>query len=43
MQHATIEDAMEADRMFTILMGDTVEPRRAVIGRPAREVENPDV
>ena len=39
----TIEDAVEADKMFTILMGDQVEPRRDFIAEHAREVLNIDV
>ena len=39
----TLEDAIEADRIFTILMGDQVEPRRAFIQAHAKEVVNLDV
>ncbi len=38
-----IEDAAEADRIFTILMGDQVEPRREFIEEYAKEVRNLDV
>ncbi len=39
----TIEDAAEADRLFTILMGEAVEPRRRFIVQHAREVMNLDI
>lgn len=39
----TIDDAAEADRMFTVLMGDKVEPRREFIERYALDVKNLDV
>jgi len=40
---ATLEDAYKAEELFTILMGDAVEPRREFIERHAREVKNLDV
>jgi DNA gyrase subunit B len=43
MKHVTIEDAVKADEMFTVLMGDAVEPRREYIMSHAKEVENLDV
>ncbi len=39
----TLENAAEADRMFSILMGDAVEPRREFIERNAKYVRNLDV
>jgi DNA gyrase subunit B len=38
-----IEDAAESDRLFNVLMGDKVEPRRAFIQQHALEVRNLDV
>ncbi len=39
----TMENAAEADRLFQILMGDNVEPRRQFIERNAKYVRNLDV
>ncbi len=39
----TLEDGVAADEMFTVLMGDQVEPRRAFIEKHARFVRNLDV
>ncbi len=38
-----LQDAVEADKMFTLLMGDEVEPRRKFIEMHAKEVVNLDV
>ncbi|NLM22161.1 MAG: DNA topoisomerase (ATP-hydrolyzing) subunit B [Peptococcaceae bacterium] len=38
-----MEDAMKADELFTMLMGDKVEPRREFIQKHAREVRNLDI
>jgi DNA gyrase subunit B len=39
----TLEDAMEADQVFTMLMGDEVAPRKAFIQDNAERVKNLDV
>lgn len=38
-----LEDAVEADRIFSILMGDKVEPRRQFIEDNAKKVRNLDL
>ncbi len=38
-----VEDAVEADHIFTILMGDKVEPRREFIQKNAMEVTELDI
>jgi DNA gyrase subunit B len=39
----TIDEAYEADRIFSILMGDEVEPRREFIQKYAKTVRNLDI
>lgn len=43
MIRVSLEDATTADEIFTILMGDKVEPRREFIEKNARYVQNLDV
>ena len=39
----TVEDAAEAEAIFTELMGDEVEPRRKYIAENAKFVQNLDI
>jgi DNA gyrase subunit B len=43
MQRVTLEDAVEASKLFDELMGDAVEPRREFIEQNARYVSVLDV
>lgn len=43
MKRIILDDAFEADRTFTMLMGDETAPRREYIANHAHEIENLDI
>src|SRR2546423_10969783 len=43
LQQVSVDDASGADQIFSMLMGDKVEPRREFIEAHARDVTNLDV
>ena len=43
MVQVTVEDAIKADEIFSILMGDEIEPRRECIEKSAKDVKKLDI
>jgi DNA gyrase subunit B len=43
LKQVTVDDAAQADELFTVLMGEDVEARRAFIQRNAKDVRFLDI
>ena len=43
LMQVTIEDTIDADQVFSVLMGDNVEPRREFVENNALNVRNLDI
>jgi len=43
LKKVTLEDALEAEEMFTVLMGDKVEPRKEFIYKHSLEAKEIDI
>jgi DNA gyrase subunit B len=43
LRRITLDDAVQADRVFTVLMGEEVEPRKEWIERNAKSADNIDI
>ena len=41
--HVQVEDAVQAEHLFSLLMGEQVEPRRQFIEKYALDVKNLDI